>query len=98
MDPATRATGAAYILISHGENRAGAYSSSGTIQIGFPPNLSVTSTLEDMNKNRDTDPDYPTFFIDAQQSDAAGAQFDDIVLHPTIMSVVTRAGLGPRKP
>lgn len=105
MDPATLATGAAYMLISHGENRAGAYSSSGTIQIGLPPNLPAPPALpaplilEDMNKNRDTDPRYPTFFVDAPQNDSGGiAQFDDIVLRPTIMSVVTRAGLGPRKP
>ena len=101
MDPATLATGAAYILISHGENRAGAYSSSGTIQIGLPPNLppAVPLILEDMNKNRNDDPGYPAFFIDAPHNDSGGeAQFDDIVLRPTIMSVVTRAGLGPRKP
>jgi hypothetical protein len=94
-------TGAAYLLISHGENRAGAYSSSGTIQIGLPPNLppAVPLILEDMNKNRNADPTYPAFFIDAPQSDILGnTQFDDIVLRPTIMSVVTRAGLGPRKP
>lgn len=97
MDPATLATGAAYILISHGENRAGAYSSGGTIQIGLPPVLPATPTLEDRNKNRNADPTYPGFFVDAPQNDSGGAaQFDDIVLRPTIMSVVTRAGLGPR--
>ncbi len=98
-------TGAAYVLISHGENRAGAYSSSGTIQIGLPPNLPAPPALpaplilEDMNKNRDTDPRYPTFFIDAPQSDLPGnTQFDDIILRPSVISVATRAGLGPRKP
>lgn len=94
-------TGAAYLLISHGENRAGAYSSSGTIQIGLPPNLppAVPLILEDMNKNRNADPTYPAFFIDAPQSDVPGnTQFDDIILRPTVISVATRAGLGPRKP
>ena len=98
---ATGTTGAAYLLISHGENRAGAYSSSGTIQIGLPPNLppAVPLILEDMNKNRNDDPGYPAFFIDAPQSDLPGnTQFDDIILRPTVISVATRAGLGPRKP
>ena len=94
-------TGAAYVLISHGENRAGAYSSSGQIQIGEPPILTAIQAMEDRNKNRPSDASglIPTYYVDAQQSDVAGAtQFDDIVLRPTIMSVVTRAGLGPRKP
>jgi prepilin-type N-terminal cleavage/methylation domain-containing protein len=93
-------TGAAYLLISHGENRAGAYSSSGQIQIGEPPALTAIQALEDRNKNRPSDASgqTPAYYVDAQQSDVAGTQFDDIVLRPTIMSVVTRAGLGPRKP
>ena len=98
LDP-TSGTGAAYVLISHGENRAGAYGSTSQIQIGEPPNLPDAPAFEDRNKNRpnDTSGQPLTFFIDAPQNDSGGtAQFDDIVLRPTIMSVVTRAGLGPR--
>ena len=94
-------TGAAYLLISHGENRAGAYSSGGQIQIGEPPNLPAAPAYEDRNKNRPSDPAIamPPYFVDAPQSDLPGnTQFDDIILRPTIISVATRAGLGPRKP
>lgn len=85
-------TGAAYVLISHGENRGGAYSSAGVIQTGSPAN----SALENINDNNQA---IQLFYVDAPQVDAAGPNhFDDIVVRPTIMSVVTRAGLGPRKP
>jgi hypothetical protein len=83
-------TGAAYVLISHGENRGGAYSSAGVIQTGNPAN----SALEDINNNNQA---IQGFYMDAPQVDAAGANhFDDIVLRPTLMSVITRAGLGSR--
>ena len=90
MIPAN-ATGAAYVLISHGENRGGAYSSAGVIQTGSPAN----SALENINNNNQA---IQPFYMDAPQVDAAGANnhFDDIVVRPTLMSVITRAGLGPR--
>lgn len=94
-------TGAAYLLISHGENRVGAYSSGGQVQIGEPPNLPAAPAYEDRNKNRPNDPAIamPPYFVDAPQSDVPGnTQFDDIILRPTVISVATRAGLGPRKP
>ena len=84
-------TGAAYVLISHGENRGGAYSSAGVIQSGSPAN----SALENINNNNQA---IQPFYMDAPQVDAAGANnyFDDIVVRPTLMSVITRAGLGSR--
>ena len=83
-------TGAAYVLISHGENRGGAYSSAGTIQTGSP----VNSALEDVNNNNQA---IQAFYIDASQADAVGVNhFDDIVVRPTLTSVITRAQLGPR--
>jgi prepilin-type N-terminal cleavage/methylation domain-containing protein len=89
MIPAN-ATGAAYVLISHGENRGGAYSSGGVIQTGSP----VNSALENINNNNQV---VQGFYMDAPQVDAAGDNhFDDIVVRPTLMSVITRAGLGPR--
>ena len=97
----TGLTGAAYLLISHGENLAGAYSSGGQMQIGEPPNLPAAPAYEDRNKNRPNDPAIamPPYFVDAPQSDLPGnTQFDDIILRPTVISVATRAGLGPRKP
>ena len=84
-------TAAAFLLISHGENRGGAYSSSGVIQVASPAN----SALEDVNINNKV---FQAFYVDAPQVEADGlTHFDDILLRPTVMSVVTRAQLGPRK-
>ena len=84
-------TAAAFLLISHGENRGGAYSSSGVIQVASPAN----SALENVNNNNQV---FQAFYVDAPQVDADGpAHFDDILLRPTLMSVITRAQLGPRK-
>ena len=89
MSPAN-GTGAAYVLISHGENRGGAYSRAGVIQTGSP----VNSALEDINNNNQA---IQAFYMDAPQVDADGANhFDDIVVRPTLTSVITRAQLGPR--
>jgi len=98
-NPLVRApTGAAYVLISHGENRGGAYSSAGQPQTGSPAN----GADEDFNQNNLAYRSYndvpPAFYVDAAQNDSADAtHFDDILLHPTLMSVITRAQLGPRK-
>ena len=98
-NPPVRApTGAAYVLISHGENRGGAYSSAGQVQTGSPAN----SANEDINRNNFAYRSYtavpPAFYVDAAQNDSTGANhFDDILLRPTLMSVITRAQLGPRK-
>ena len=98
-NPLVRApTGAAYVLISHGENGGGAYSSSGTPQAGSPAN----SANEILNQNNAAYRSYnavpPAFYVDATQNDSTGTNhFDDILSRPTLMSVITRAQLGPRK-
>jgi hypothetical protein len=89
MSPPT--TGAAYVLISAGESGGGAYMSSGALA----PSTTTDGTEEQNN--------YAslvlrvTYYVDDQISDIPGAtHFDDIVLRPSVLTVATRAGLGPR--
>jgi prepilin-type N-terminal cleavage/methylation domain-containing protein len=99
MDPSQDpSTGAAYIVISHGENGVGAYSNQGTIQSG-----SVASgTLEAANNAADvaftaaTSAATPTFVDDFPSYNVDTGHFDDFVLRPSILSVATKAQLGPR--
>lgn len=89
MNPAA-GTGAAYVLIGHGENRGGGYDASGTLQAGSPAN----GALEGPNANNQA---LPADFIDAPFNDSDGAaRFDDIVSRPTLMSLLARAQLAPR--
>ena len=94
MDPAAPAvTGAAYVLISHGENRGGGYDSTGSLQAGTPAN----GVLEVPNANNQALPVLPAAFIDAPFNDSDGAnRFDDIVSRPTLMTLLVKAGLAPR--
>jgi hypothetical protein len=90
-------TGAAYVVISHGENRAGAYSSEGKLQDGTP----ASGTAEATNAA-----DFPFVyasssatvpFVDDFPAYAADtSHFDDWVLRPSILTVAIRAQLGPR--
>ncbi len=95
--------GAAYFLISHGANKVGAYNTNGqllTVASGTGP-----GARENINRNgqalRATDLD-STFYIDAEYDEnpsppIGGPYFDDIVVRPTVASVVLAAGLGPRR-
>lgn len=90
MAPAS-GNGAAYVLISHGENRAGGYSNAGVIQAAS----GAYSANEQVNRNNLA---IQGFYVDAAQNDSTDpvAHFDDLMLRPSLMSVVTRAQLGPR--
>lgn len=99
MDPAaTPSTGAAYIAISHGENRDGAYSNDGTLQSGTP----ASGTLEAANNAANVAFVYATSgataaFIDDFPVYVAGTgHFDDVLLRPSVLTVATKAQLGPR--
>ena len=91
MDPAlTPSTGAAYILISHGENRSGGYSSDGVL-------LSATTAVEGDNETQNRADTVQPFYVDAPQVYSTDStRFDDFVLRPSIISVIQRASLGPR--
>jgi prepilin-type N-terminal cleavage/methylation domain-containing protein len=91
MNPAaTPSTGAAYVLISHGENRAGGYGDSGQL-------LATVKSVEGANETQNRADASNTHYVDAPQrfSDDAG-RFDDFVIRPTVISVIQRAHLGPR--
>lgn len=100
MDPALApvSTGAAYVVISHGENGQGAYSNQGTLQAG----TIASGTLESANNAADV------AFVNSVSSTAAAfvddfpvytegaGHFDDWLLRPSILTVATKAQLGPR--
>jgi prepilin-type N-terminal cleavage/methylation domain-containing protein len=99
MDPAAvPSTGAAYIVISHGENGEGAYNNLGVLQ----GSTVASGTLEAANNAANVAFTYATSgatsaFVDDFPSYAAGAgHFDDFLLRPSILAVATKAGLGSR--
>jgi len=99
MNPAL-GTGAAYVLISHGANRHGGYPVDpsplgppiNTIDV-LPPNRG--NFEENTNKNNNV---LQPYYVDIELNEGPGAShFDDILIYPSVMSVVMAAGLGPRK-
>jgi type II secretory pathway pseudopilin PulG len=83
-------TAAAYVLVSHGETGDGGYLSTGVLY----GSCGNAGTKEQQNCANAA---LQAFYVDDQISDVTGAtHFDDMVLRPTILSVITRAGLGPR--
>ena len=89
MDPAA-ATGAAYVVVSHGESGGGAFLNSG--QLG----TSTTTDGTEEAKNY-ANLAIQAYYVDDTISDAAGANhFDDIVSRPSVLAVITKAALAPR--
>ena len=100
MDPrVTPSTGAAYVVISHGADGGGAYSGQGVAQVsGTAP-----GTMEAMNFANRTynlppvSPAAPTsFLVDDAFNGTVASHFDDFVSRPNILTVATKAQLGPR--
>jgi prepilin-type N-terminal cleavage/methylation domain-containing protein len=89
MSPPT--TGAAYVVVSHGESGGGGMLNSGLVYAS----TTTDSAPEQMNY---VDNAYAAgSYVDDSLMEAPGAShFDDIVSRPTILSVVSKAGLGPR--
>lgn len=83
------ATGAAYVLISHGENRAGAYSPEGVLQ----ETAGATGTGELHNSAAAV---VSTYYVDDAFNGTTAAHFDDVLARPTILTVATKAALAPR--
>ncbi|MCA1975315.1 MAG: prepilin-type N-terminal cleavage/methylation domain-containing protein [Caenispirillum sp.] len=90
-DPqAASLTGAAYVLVSHGENGWGAVSTTGAL------NPAPTDARELRNTAAHPNPGAPA--ADNAYVDGEPGTFDDLVRFATIMQVATRARLGPRAP
>jgi prepilin-type N-terminal cleavage/methylation domain-containing protein len=91
MDPAAApSTGAAYALISHGENRSGGYNDSGALMTSVK---GVEGTNETINRADGAS----SYYVDAPQVFSSdNTRFDDFVIRPSLISVVQRAHLGPR--
>lgn len=94
-------TGAAYVVISHGENGYGSYDRSGSYQAGAAKG--VAGTIEAFNINGSAVsvtavlPSSANTFRDAEYSEGAVADyFDDFLVRPSVFSIVQRAQLGPR--
>jgi hypothetical protein len=88
MTPPT--TGAAYVLVSHGQTGGHGYTPTGQL---FP------GTTTDGTEEQKNYPDVAlrAYYVDDSISDASGAtHFDDIVSRPSLMTVINKAGLGPR--
>lgn len=83
-------TGAAYVVISHGESGGGAYLNSGV--------LSTTSTTDGLEEQKNyADLAARPYYVDDSITDVAGANhFDDSVSRPSVLAVITKAALGPR--
>lgn len=96
MSSRTGMTGAAYVLVSHAANKVGGFSVDG-VYLGVASG-SGPGPLESVNFNR-TAPRTASpadFYVDANHAENPAAYYDDIVLRPTVMSVVQGASLGPR--
>jgi type II secretory pathway pseudopilin PulG len=92
MSPAL-STGAAYVVVSHGENARGAYNNLGVLQGASGPDWGT----EEARNSADLALGVGTYYVDDFASYAAGAgHFDDVVLRPSILTVATKAQLGPR--
>lgn len=91
MNPAADpATGAAYVLISHGENQAGAYNNSGALMGSVKDGTGA-------NEAHNSAALAQSYYVDKPQIFSSdGTRFDDFVLRPSVISVAQRAHLGPR--
>ena len=94
MNPAANPhTGAAYVIISAGETGGGGYLSSG--QLG-------SSTIGDGTQEQKNYASLPltplvTYYVDNALTETADAtHFDDYVSRPSVLAVISKAGLGPR--
>lgn len=94
MDPAAVPnSGAGYVLVSHGESGGGGYLNSGTL---------AASTIGDGNEEMKNYASLPytalvSYYVDDTLAEAAGVtHFDDMVSRPSVLNVISKAGLAPR--
>lgn len=92
MDPnGTPATGAAYVLVSHGENRAGGYNSDGILQDAVGAQMGANEST-----NSAANALAGAYVEDVINGTDTPAHFDDVLSRPTILAVASKAALGPR--
>jgi prepilin-type N-terminal cleavage/methylation domain-containing protein len=85
-------TGAAYVVTSAGSSGGGAYLSSGVIS----PSTTVDGTEEQKNY-ASAAYSVAGYYVDDGISEVSGAtHFDDILSRPAVLTVINKAGLGPR--
>ena len=85
-------TGAAYVVISHGESGGGARLASGNLSTS-----TTTDGLEERINYVNRAYNAGEYLVDGAVAEGAGdAHFDDMVSRPSLLSVITKAGLGPR--
>jgi prepilin-type N-terminal cleavage/methylation domain-containing protein len=85
----TNPTGAAYVLISHGENRARSY----TPQAGYYAGDVVGPDEATNGVNNDYQ---AGGYVDRDLDANAATHFDDVLLHPSLANVIGRANTGAR--
>lgn len=86
-------TGAAYVIISHGESGGGGFLNTG--QLGTTSSADGTEEL----KNYASLPYTAgvTYYVDDATNDTPGnTHFDDVLSRPSILAVISKAGLAPR--
>ena len=93
MDPnATPHTGAAYVIISAGETGGGGYLSSG--QLG---SSTIGDGTQEQRNYASGSLVVGTYYVDNALTETADAtHFDDYVSRPSVLAVISKAGLGPR--
>lgn len=88
---APQTTGAAYVLVSHGENHAGGYAGgSGALM------ASLGDSGPGEAQNAAPAPLAP-FYVDSALDATPATYFDDLMRRPGILAVVSAAGLGPER-
>lgn len=93
MDPGVNPhTGAAYVVISAGESGGGAYLSSGTLGVS-----TVGDGTEEQRNWASKLHSSTYYYVDDTLAEVTtAAHFDDLVSRPSLLSVISKAGLGPR--
>jgi prepilin-type N-terminal cleavage/methylation domain-containing protein len=86
-------TGAAYVLISHGATGGGAYTSQG----GLVTTTATMDGTEEAKNYANVVFDAAAYYVDNETRDTTdNTHFDDIVSRPSLLTVVSKAGLAPR--
>lgn len=90
MIPAAQ-TGAAYVVISHGENRAGGYDNQSIVQaaVGPPSGTEEAKNAANLPLQAYYVDDFPSYLENT-------SHFDDFVVRPTVLGVAAKAQLAPR--